>query len=77
MEILVLKKYCRSRLRGSLIRDLHLYQTGKLRVNAENGDTQDYWVDLHMGPDAELSEYTADGLLCDIQDDPDIAVSKY
>ena len=75
MQILVLKKYNRSRLRGCLIRDLSLYATGKVRVNAENGDSQEFWIDLHMGPD--LEHYNADSILCDLQEDPDIRVSKY
>lgn len=62
-------------MRGCLIRDLYLYQTGKLKINAENGDTQDFWIDLYMGPD--LEDYSADYLLCELQDDPDITVSKY
>lgn len=75
MEILTLRKYTASRLRGSLIRDVTLYSTGKLKVTAENGDSKDFWIDLYMGPD--LADYCADYILCQLQDDVDIKISKY
>jgi len=77
MEIKVLKKYSRSRLRGSLIRDLSVYSDGKVVVNAENGDKKEFWVSSSIGHSNDINDYDADYILCAIQYDVDIDVSKY
>jgi hypothetical protein len=71
MEIKVLTKYTRSRLRGSLIRDLSVYLNGKVIVNAENGDKKEFWIEY------SAIDYSGDAILCEFQDDVDINVSKY
>lgn len=71
MEIKVLSKYDRSRLRQCLIRDLSVYSDGKVVVNAENGDKKDFWIDENN------IDCSADSIICLIQDDIDIKVSKY
>jgi hypothetical protein len=77
MEIKVLKKYDRSRLRNSLIRDLSVYSNGKVVVNAENGDKKEFWIDATIGYSDSITDYDADYILCAIQGDSDIDVSKY
>jgi hypothetical protein len=71
MEIKVLKKYNRSRLKGHLIRDLSVYSNGKVVINAENGDNKEFWFD------SNIIDYSADYIICEIQEDIDIRVSKY
>jgi len=77
MEIKILSKYFNSRLRGCLIRDLSVYSDGKVIVNAENGDKKEFWIDFNIGNCDDIREYSADYLICAIQDDVDIKVSKY
>ena len=76
-EIKVLNKYLNSRLRGCLIRDLYVYSDGKVIVNAENGDKKEFWVDASIGLSNDINDYSADYILCSIQNDVDINVSKY
>jgi len=71
MEIKTLKKYDRSRLNQSLIKCLVCYPDGKVIVEAENGDTKEFW----MGE--EVINSNADYIICDLQDEPEIKVSKY
>ena len=74
MESRVLNKYSRSRLRGCLIRDISVYTSGKIIVNAENGDKKEFYIDTNNG---NIFDYTADYLICEIQHDIEINVSKY
>jgi len=71
-EVKVLEKYSASRLGGALIRDIYLCDDGKVTVNAENGTKKEFWIDVIE----ELDAYTADYIICKIQDDNDIYVSK-
>ena len=78
MEIRVLDKYLKSRLSGSLIRDLSVYSSGKVIVNAENGLKKEFWIQANgIGNSNDIFDYSADYILCSIQDDVDINVSKY
>jgi hypothetical protein len=73
MERVVLGKYDKSRLGGVLIRDISVYFDGKVIVNAEDGTKKTFYLDLSNTP----LEWTADQIICSIQDDVDIKVSKY
>lgn len=74
MRVEVLKKYNRSRLKGSLIRDLYVYTDGKVRVNAENVETKEFYPDMYS---RDVEDWGADSIICAIQEDVDITVSKY
>ncbi len=73
--ILIPKKYNWSRLRDVVIKSLTVYESGMFIVEAENGDKKEFWVKEKLPLD--LESLNADSLLCDIQDDTDINVSKY
>ena len=78
MEIKLLMKYDRSRLNGCLIRDLSVYSDGKVRVNAENGETKEFHVyPEDLGKSDDIFDYSADYIICYLQGDRDILVSKY
>ena len=76
MEIKVLKKYFNSKLKGILIRDLYVYRSGKVIVNAENGTKKLFWVQANIGLSDNILDYSADYILCSIQQDKDIEVNK-
>lgn len=77
MKTKVLSKYFNSRLNGILIRDLSVYKSGKVVVNAENGTTKEFFIDCSkIGYSNDIFDYSADYLLCEIQHDNDIDVNK-
>lgn len=71
-EIKNLSKYVKSRLKGSIVEHLDVYSDGRVIVNAEDGNKKEFHVDL-----LDMLEHSADYILCHIQDDEDINVSKY
>lgn len=78
MEVFTPRKYDRSRLDGILIRQLNVYEDGRVSVVAEDGHSKDFWMEgKDLGHSSDLLVYGADSMLCHIQDDPSINVSKY
>jgi hypothetical protein len=73
MALICLKKYFNSRLRGCLIRVLSVHYDGKVVVVAEDGTEKVFYPNLDGNP----YDWDADLIICSIQDDVDIKVSKY
>ena len=71
MEIKILSKYLNSRLNGTLIRQLNVYESGEVVIVSENNDTKTFYLD------PENFYHSADYLLCMVQDDEGVTVSKY
>ena len=59
-------------MNGCLIRDIYLASDGRVVVNAENGTKKEFWIDITE----EFDAYTADYIICKIQNDVEINVSK-
>jgi hypothetical protein len=74
--IKVLNKYFNSRLRGCLIRDMDVYKNGRVVVNAENGDKKVFYIDPKIGHSDDMRDYSADCIICAMQGDPEIYVTK-
>jgi hypothetical protein len=73
MEIKTLNKYNRSRLNGSLIKHLSVdEESGLVVVESEDGNNKEFYVDSEM-----TAPCGADYILCDLQHNPEISVSKY
>jgi hypothetical protein len=70
-----LKKYDKSRLFDSLITKLEVYEDGKIIVYNTDNVSKEYFAstDLVKG----LMNYSADYILCSLQDNVEILVSKY
>jgi len=77
MEIKTLCKYNKSKLKNSIIKNLKIYTNGKIIVNAENGTSKEYYLNSNIGNSDNILDYSADYLICCIQNDEDINVSKY
>ncbi len=64
-------------MNGILIRDISVYKSGKIIVNAENGTKKQFFVNVSsLGLSDSIFDYSADYLLCAIQHDKDIEVNK-
>ena len=74
MEIKTLKKYNRSRLNGVLIRELRCYDDGKIVIVAEDNTKLECYVDEHI---LQASGEWGDYIICDLQDETGVNVSKY
>ena len=70
MDFKVLKKYFNSRLNRVLIRSLACYPSGKVVIIAEDGHESEYYLENCL-------DYSADYILCELQDNVEINVSKY
>lgn len=71
MDIKVLSKYSKSKLNGSLIKDMYVYLNGVI-VNAENGSQKVFLFETEKS----LCDFDADYIICEIQSDVDIEISK-
>lgn len=66
------KKYDRSKLNGELITNV-IYDDSTGKVTIEAGEQkQDYWLD-----EDQQNKYSADYILCELQGETEIEVSKY
>ena len=77
MIIKVAKKYFNSRINGILIRCVDVYQEeenlGKVAIVDERGDRFEYWIN----PEEIHEDINADYILCLLQHNSEINVSKY
>ena len=74
MEIKTLKKYNRSRLNGVHIRELRCYDDGKIEIVSEDNTKLECYVDEYI---LEASKQWGDYIICDLQDEKGVSVSKY
>ena len=74
MDIKVLSKYSKSKLNGSLIKDMYVYLNGVI-VNAENGSQKVFLFESDWNSE-NLCDFDADYIICEIQGDVDIEVLK-
>lgn len=72
MEVKVLLKYNRSRLDGVLIRQINVYSDNTVKIVSENGTAYDTYIE-----GVAENDFSADQIICCIQEDSRIKVSKY
>ena len=72
MTIKTLKKYDRSRLNGVLIRQVNILSDDTVKIVSENGEVLEGWVE-----GANEFDFSADYILCELQNRTELKVSKY
>ena len=72
MNIKTLKKYDRSRLNGVLIRQVNILSDDTVEIISENGEQLEDWVE-----GANEFDFSADYILCELQNRTELNVSKY
>jgi hypothetical protein len=70
MEIKTLKKYNKSRLDNILIKHLEVSRDGKIKIITEKHTKTFYVEDI-------IAIHTADHIICDLQHEYGVNVSKY
>ena len=72
MKIKTLDKYDKSRSNGVLIRQVNILSDDTIKIVAENGEVLEDWVE-----GAYEFDFTADYILCELQNRTELKVSKY
>lgn len=72
MTIKTLEKYDRSRLNGVLIRQVNILSDDTVKIISENGGVLEDWVE-----GANEFDFSADYILCELQNRTELNVSKY
>jgi hypothetical protein len=72
MSIKTLKKYDKSRLNGVLIRQVNILSDDTVKIISENGEVLEDWVE-----GANEFDFSADYILCELQNRTELKVSKY
>jgi hypothetical protein len=72
MTIKTLEKYDRSRLNGVLIRQVNILSDDTVKIISENGEVLEDWVE-----GANEFDFSADYILCELQNRTELNVSKY
>jgi len=72
MVIKTLRKYNRSRLNGVLIRQVNILPDDTVKIISESGEVLDGWVE-----GVNEFDFSADYILCELQNRIEIKVSKY
>ena len=72
MTIKTLEKYNKSRLNGILIRQVNILSDDTIKIISENGGVLEDWV-----KGANELEFSADYILCELQNRTELNISKY
>ena len=72
MTTKTLEKYGRSRLNGILITEVNILSDDTIKIVSENGEVLEDWVE-----GASEFDFSADYILCELQNRTELKVSKY